>query len=483
MEDISIKQVWEQALDHIEKNLDPGKFRATFSRTKPMSYKDGVFTIAAPNEFDKKWILSSYYELTTETISSILGSETKLSIEVDESIIKKQLKPEPITEEDIDEAVFEFEQQAISFQEPEQDEVSKILDSVSSRKSDNSKPLRKTLGFNPKYTFDSFIVGDSNSFAHSAALAVAESPGLKYNPLFIWGDSGLGKTHLLQSIGNYVTQSFPNKKVIYVTAEQFSDAYTMSVQEKTIQDFKDLFRSVDVLLIDDIQFIEGKKGTIEQFFHTFNYLSERGNQIVIAADRSPEEIALDERLASRLRSGLPVDILPPSYEVSLAIIRQFLKNQRFTFTKEAEAYVAEHSSGNIREMEGILTRIIAYSELSRLTEVTVQTVQDVAGSMLVRREAKPISIIEIQKEVAKYLSVTHADMIGPKRKQDIVQARHIAMYLSQELTDKSLPQIGKEFGNSHHTTVMHAVGKIREKIKKDKDLYNIVDHLISRLKS
>lgn len=480
MTDVSKETVWSQALSHIEKSLDPGKFRATFSRTKPVSYDDGVFTIAAPNEFDKKWIMGSYYDLTAETISSILGSETELQIIVDEGIIKQQLSsPAPISEEDIQETIFEFEQQKLI---PSLTNEGLGVGEVVPEKEIPRAP-KQALGFNPKYTFDSFIVGDSNSFAHGASLAVAESPGLKYNPLFIWGDSGLGKTHLLQSIGNYIHQNFPNKRIIYVTAEQFTDAYTVAVKDGTIQAFKDLFRSVDVLLIDDIQFIEGKTGTIEQFFHTFNYLKERGNQVVIAADRAPEEIDMDARITSRFRSGLAVDVLPPSYEVRHAIIQQFLENQRFKFEKEAMSYIAENSSGNIREMEGILTRVIAYSELSRISEVGLDTVKEVVGDLFRNTESKPIPIIEIQKEVARYYSVTQLDIIGTKRRQDIVQARHVAMYLAQELTDKSLPQIGKAFGDKDHTTVLHAVGKIRKNISKDKDLYNTIGLLSSRLKS
>lgn len=478
-DDISKEQVWSQALSHFEKTLGPDRFKATFSRTRTISLEDGVLTIATPNEFDKTWIMGSYYDLTTETVSSILGSQTEIVIKVDESIVEKQLSNEPITEEEIEEAVFSYEQ-ASDFKQSSQQTSQQQLNPT--RETNTSKQIRTKFGFNPRYSFDSFIIGDSNSFAQSAALAVAESPGLKYNPLFIWGDSGLGKTHLLHAIGSYIHQNYPSKNVIYVTAEQFSEAFVMSVQKDTIQEFKDLFRLADVLLIDDIQFIEGKTGTIEQIFHTFNYLKEKGNQIVLAADRAPKEIDLDDRITSRFRSGLEVDVQPPTYEVRLAIIRQFLKNERFTFDREAESFVAEHSSGNIRELEGILTRIIAFSGLSKVNHASLDLVKKVTVDMFNQQESKPISIIEIQKEVARYYKVTQLDMVGVKRTQNIVQARHVAMYLSQELTDKSLNQIGREFGKKDHTTVLHAVAKINKNMSKDKDLYNTISLLTARLK-
>jgi len=344
--------------------------------------------------------------------------------------------------------------------------------------------------FDPKFTFDSFVVGEQNAFARNAALAVAEAPALKsgFNPLFIWGSSGLGKTHLLQAIGSYVREIYPEKKVIYTTSEEFTNQYvnastaTGATRTLDTEAFRNHYRTTDILLIDDIQFLERKLGTIEQLYFTIDFLKGRGKQIVIAADRSPLELDMDERYTSRFGCGLQVDIQPPQYETRYAIITKFLESEKLPFSTDAIGYIAEQATGNIREMEGALTRIIAFAELTHKEYVSQELAELVAKELFKKKIVKPITIAQIQAEVCRYFSINHVDLIGSKRKHEIVYPRHVAMYLCQELTDSSFPQIGRAFGGKDHTTVMHAVNKIKKEMSCENDVYQQVQHITSALK-
>ncbi len=336
--------------------------------------------------------------------------------------------------------------------------------------------------FDEKYTFDSFIVGESNEFARNAALAVAEQPGLKYNPLFLWGGPGLGKTHLLQAIGHYVAENYPHKKVSYVTSEQFTNDFVESINAKTQNSFRQKYRTVDVLLIDDIQFLEKKQGTQDQFFHTFNELRQRGKAIVLASDRPPRDIDMDERYQSRFASGLQADIQPPNYETRLAILKQFVEVHQIPFDDDALAYVAERSSPNIREMEGAIIRIMAYRELSKKAVVDVTMAEQVTRDLFPDHSHRPIPVTTIQREACRFYSLSHADLVGSKRSQAIVYPRQIAMYLSRELTDLSLPKIGQEFGGRDHTTVMHATAKIQKLMREQRDVYNQIQQLTNAIR-
>jgi len=353
---------------------------------------------------------------------------------------------------------------------------------VSPQGKPDSSPVGPQRFFDDKYTFDSFIVGDSNEFARNAALAVAEQPGLKYNPLFIWGGPGLGKTHLLQAIGNYVTDNYPHKKVFYVTSEQFTNDFVDSINSKTQNSFRQKYRTVDVLLIDDIQFLEKKQGIQDQFFHTFNELRQRGKAIVLASDRPPKEIDMDERYQSRFASGLQADIQPPNYETRLAILKQFVDTQRIPFEDDALAFVAERSTPNIREMEGAIIRIIAYRELTKREIVDVSMAEQVTRDLFPDHSHRPIPVTTIQREVCRYYTISHADLVGSKRSQAIVYPRQIAMYLARELTDLSLPKIGDEFGGRDHTTVMHATAKIQKLMSAQRDVYNQIQQLTNAIR-
>jgi chromosomal replication initiator protein len=336
--------------------------------------------------------------------------------------------------------------------------------------------------FESKYTFDSFVVGESNAFARNAALAVAEQPGLKYNPLFIWGGPGLGKTHLLQAIGTYVTTNYPHKKVIYVTSEQFLNDYVDSINTKRQDSFRQKYRSVDVLLIDDVQFMQGKEGIQEQFFNTFNELHNRRKAVVLASDRPPKDIDMEERYRSRFAWGLQADIQPPNFETRLAILRQFVDSQNVPFEHDALAFIAERSTPNIREMEGAIIRVLAYRELSKKDIVDLNMAQQVTRDLFPDRSHRPIPVSTIQREVCRYFNITHAEMVGSKRSHNIVFPRQVAMYLARELTDLSLPKIGSEFGGRDHTTVMHAQDKIRKLMSAQRDVYNQIQSLTNTIR-
>jgi chromosomal replication initiator protein len=344
-------------------------------------------------------------------------------------------------------------------------------------------PLKTFEGLNAKYTFDSFVIGSSNRFAHAAALAVAEAPAQAYNPLFIYGGTGLGKTHLLQAVGQYVAEHLSALTVRYVTSETFMNDFINSLRDKRIEGFKQRYRSYDLLMIDDIQFLEGKERIQEEFFHTFNSLYEAGRQIVISSDRPPREIStLEERLRSRFEWGLITDIQPPDLETRIAILRKRVKTDGIHVPDpQVLTFIASRVSTNIRELEGALTRVVAFSSLTgRL--MTVDLAQDVLRDVFPQGEAAEVSIERIQETVVERFGLSLDELCGERRSQNIVYPRQVAMYLSRELTDSSLPKIGRHFGGRDHTTVIHATSKIARLIREDRSVYNLVQELTARVK-
>lgn len=460
-----IHAAWAAVLAIVREELNEPSFKTWFEHTVPVEItEDGVLVVGVQNEFARGWLEERYSQRLNSALSQVTSADHTVRIVVDPST---------------------------SLRDPDSRDASEDSDRAAAPSGDSldSGPApaaeEKHLApgeFDPKYTFDSFVVGDSNAFARNAALAVAEQPGLKYNPLFLWGGPGLGKTHLLQAIGQYVNENFPHKKVMYVTSETFTNDFVESISAKTENSFRKKYRSVDVLLIDDIQFLEKKIGTQDQFFHTFNELRQRGKAIVLASDRPPRDIDMDERYQSRFASGLPADIQPPNYETRLAILRQFVETQAVPFEDDALAYIAERSSPNVREMEGAVIRIIAYRDLSKKKTVDLQMVEQVTRDLFPDQKRRPISVSTIQRESCRFYGISHTDLIGSKRSQVIVYPRQVAMYLARELTDLSLPQIGKEFGGRDHTTVMHACSKIQKVMSSEREAWNEIQQLTNTIR-
>lgn len=349
--------------------------------------------------------------------------------------------------------------------------------------SDSSQPADGSSRLNPRYTFESFVQGSSNRFAHAAAFAVAEVPANAYNPLFIYGNSGLGKTHLLHAIGNYVQQYWPAKKVRYVSSEVFTNDFINAIQTNTSFNFQAKYRQVDVLLIDDIQFLQGKKETQESFFATFNALHEQGKQVVITSDVSPKLLnSFDERMRSRFEWGLMTDIQAPELETRIAILRKKAENDKIRVSDEILDYMAARISSNIRELEGALIRVTAFAALNR-TQIDMPLVQAVLKDVVpLGEDGNSIAPMEIVRAVSGYFKLTQEELFGKSRSQAIVTGRQIAMYLCREKTSMSLPKIGALFGGRDHTTVMYAIKKVGDLMKERRSIYNYVTDIMSRLK-
>ncbi|MCI2050195.1 MAG: chromosomal replication initiator protein DnaA [Lachnospiraceae bacterium] len=339
----------------------------------------------------------------------------------------------------------------------------------------------ESSNLNPKYRFETFVVGSNNKFAQSACLAVAESPGEAYNPLFIYGGAGLGKTHLMQAIGHYVLESDHNKKVLYVTSETFTNDVINSIRNHTMNSLREKYRTVDVLLIDDIQFIIGKESTQEEFFHTFNELHSQGKQIVLSSDRPPKEMeTLDERFRSRFEWGLITDIQPPDYETRMAILKKYSENSPRIIGNEILEYIGTNIKSNIRELEGAYNKVIAYSRLNNV-EITEEMTKDVLRDIISPESQQKVTPQMIIDTVCEHYNVSKDDISGKKRSSEIVVPRQVCMYILRKYEDLSLEQVGQLLGNRDHTTVMHGFDKIEEDLPVDKDLSTNVEIILKKL--
>jgi chromosomal replication initiator protein len=336
-------------------------------------------------------------------------------------------------------------------------------------------------GLNPRYTFDTFIVGPSNQFAHAACRAVAEAPSRSYNPLFIYGGVGLGKTHLMHAVGHYVLQHDASLKLTYISSERFMNEMINAVRYDRILDFRERYRSVDVLLVDDIQFVSGKEGTQTEFFHTFNALYDAQKQIVLSSDRPPHEIpALEERLRSRFEWGLIADIQPPDLETKVAILKRKAETEAVPLADNVAMYIAGRIKSNIRELEGSLIRLIAYASLTG-REITLELTQEVLKNVI-EQDDKAVTIETIQKHVADYYQLKVVDLKSRNNSKSVAMPRQIAMYVCKSLTHASLPEIGRSFGGKHHSTVIHSIKKVEDLRKKDGDFNNLITSFLQSFK-
>ena len=441
-------QVWEEAARVLKDRLSEGTFSAWFGSVRPLALDDRRFTLTFPTAFARDWVEKRYRNLLRDVLRHTVRGELEVTLLADEAsppleaLVSAPEPPDPPTV---------------------------------------ARPSQHAPAFHPKYSFDSFVIGRSNRFAHAAALAAAEAPAKAYNPLFIYGGAGLGKTHLLHALGRYVLQCHPGLDVRYISTEQFTNEFIYAVQRRRIPEFHGRYRGSGILLVDDIQFLEGKDGTQEEFFHTFNALHP-ASQIVITSDRPPKKIStLEERLRSRFAWGLITDIQPPDLETRMAILQKKNETEDLSVPLDVMSFIATHIQTNIRELEGALIRVAAYASLTR-SEMTLALTQDVLESLLpdaVEARVTPDLAISV---AAEYFHVTPDDIRSGNRSRPLVNARQVAMYLVRELTDLSLPKIGERFGGRDHSTVIHATNKVREQLKANQSCYHQVQELTTRIR-
>jgi chromosomal replication initiator protein len=440
------------ALGEIQNKLSKPSYETWLKSTTAHSMKQDTLIVTAPNEFARDWLESRYSNLISDTLKDITGAELEVKFIIPQNNLEEELNLE------------------------------KEIKRNSKTSAEGNEEVTQSSMLNAKYTFDTFVIGSGNRFAHAASLAVAEAPAKAYNPLFIYGGVGLGKTHLMHAIGHYVIDHNPNAKVVYLSSEKFTNEFINSIRDNKTVNFRNKFRSVDVLLIDDIQFLAGKEQTQEEFFHTFNALHEESKQIVISSDRPPKEIpTLEDRLRSRFEWGLITDITPPDLETRIAILRKKAKAEGLDIPNEVMLYIANQIDTNIRELEGALIRVVAYSSLINRdmnADLAAVALKDIIPSS----KPKTITIQDIQGIIGQKYNVKLEDFVAKKRTKSVAFPRQIAMYLSRELTDFSLPKIGEEFGGRDHTTVIHAHDKISKLLTSDQQLQVAIKEIKEQLK-
>ncbi|AQX53001.1 chromosomal replication initiator protein DnaA [Priestia flexa] len=444
----NIHDLWNGALAEIEKKLSKPSFETWLKSTKAHALQGDTLIITAPNDFARDWLESRYSNLIAETLYDLTGEELDVKFIIPLNQSEEEFDLTPPTKNVSKEDGHEFPQSML----------------------------------NSKYTFDTFVIGSGNRFAHAASLAVAEAPAKAYNPLFIYGGVGLGKTHLMHAIGHYVLDHNPDAKVVYLSSEKFTNEFINSIRDNKAVEFRNKYRNVDVLLIDDIQFLAGKEQTQEEFFHTFNTLHEESKQIVISSDRPPKEIpTLEDRLRSRFEWGLITDITPPDLETRIAILRKKAKADGLVIPNEVMLYIANQIDSNIRELEGALIRVVAYSSLIN-KDINADLAAEALKDIIPSSKPKIITIQDIQQIVGQQFNVKLEDFKAKKRTKSVAFPRQIAMYLSRELTDFSLPKIGEEFGGRDHTTVIHAHEKISKLVQTDSQLQKHIKEISDSLK-
>ena len=455
--ELNFDDIWVKVQDILKKELNPVSFNTWFQPTKIHEITENKVTLVVPMPLHKRMFDSTYKELLNSSFASVLEEEKVI---------------ECILEDEINDKTEQL--------------VSQVVDSSEVINTSN-KTYDSNL--NKNLTFENFVVGDTNKFARTAAFAVAESPGTLYNPLFIYGKSGLGKTHLMHAIGNYITENNKDLRVLYTTSDDFRKDYTGIVSNTGnsidyANDFKDKYRNIDVLIIDDIQYLVGAEKTQEEFFHTFNYLHTNKKQIIISSDRSPEDLkVLEERLRSRFAWGLPVDIYPPDFELRCRIVKEKISKLSIAskMTDDAIEFIAQNCDTDVRSLEGGITRLAAYTSIIVPDVIDVEFTNEALKDYITKNPYVSNDIASIQKAVADYYKLTVEVLKGKKRSANIAYPRMVAMYMCRTLTDQSFPRIGLEFGGKDHSTVIHAVDKITEDLKTNSQLKEIINEIKSKL--
>ncbi|MZG30678.1 MAG: chromosomal replication initiator protein DnaA [Nitrospinae bacterium] len=439
--------LWKKCLEKIEEQILPENYTTWFSPTYPRAFDEGLMTIAVPNQFYRKCLIENYRDLIETTLKSVAEKSILVDFCIESEILAQT--------EHINEAP------EVPVTEPIESSISSVSSSL-----------------NPKYDFSNFVVGSSNQFAHAAALAVASHPAMAYNPLFLYGAVGLGKTHLLHAIGNKIRENNPDSRVRYISAESFTVDLIESIKRDKMPSFRKRYRPLDVLLVDDIQFIAGKERTQEEFFYTFNALYESHKQLVISSDRYPKDIHnMEERLRSRFESGLVADINPPDLETKVAILYKKADFHKKTIPQDVAIFIAGNIKSNIRELEGFLLRVIAYSSFTH-RKLDLELTEEVLKDFTLDKN-KHFTISNIIKFVAAYYGLKVSDIKSKRRTRDISIPRQIAMFLCREHTKSSLPEIGRQFGGKDHTTVIFSHKKISKLIKENKELETSIQEIIN----
>ena len=443
---VTKNDLWKIIESKLKENISKPSYETWLQKASLKELTSEQLIITVPDPFIKDWLDKRYRLFIKDVIYEEIGSDLEVLVEINEEENNEPIEEIPIHTKE-----------------------------KSNRNNGNL--------LNPKYTFETFVVGTTNRFAHAASLAVAEAPAQAYNPLFIYGGVGLGKTHLMQAIAHFVQEHHPNKNVMYLSSEKFTNEFINAIMDNKAESFRNKYRNVDILLVDDIQFLAGKEQTQEEFFHTFNTLHEENKQIIISSDRPPREIpTLEDRLRSRFEWGLITDISPPDLETRIAILNKKAKSEGLEdLPTDVILYIANQINTNIRELEGALIRVIAYSSLVN-ADIDVQLATEALKSIIPAKQPKKITIEGIKKYIAQKYNISINDINSKKRTRTIAFPRQIAMYISRELTDNSLPKIGDEFGGRDHTTVIHAHNKIMKMIKEDSETDSLINSFITDLK-
>jgi chromosomal replication initiator protein len=501
-----LADVWHRAINQLDDPSVRPHQRAWLSLTRPIGLLEDTALLAAPNTYAKDYLENNLRPLITATHSEALGRDINVAVTIQP--MEPGERPSAVEVADTDEAedadaYDRFSDGFAGADERDRGRADAMLDSRADGRIDgvidgNGRPGRSFFGgaptpsmvridhearLNPKYTFETFVPGSSNRFAHAAAVAVAEAPAKAYNPLFIYGESGLGKTHLLHAIGTYGRRLEPTMRVRYVSSEEFTNDFINSVRVNDVQSFQRRYRDVDLLLIDDIQFLERAEQTQEAFFHTFNTLQLANKQIVISCDRKPEQLSgLQNRLVTRFKSGLITDVQAPDLELRIAILRKKAAKDGMTLQPGVMEFIASKIQSNIRELEGALIRVVAFGSLNK-QDIDLKLAEIVLKDLISESDRPDITASTIMAVTAEYFGISLDDLTGSSRTRVLVSARQIAMYLCRELTELSLPKIGQTFGGRDHTTVMHAERKIRSLMTERRNVYNQITELTSRIRT
>lgn len=445
---MQVEQVWNKILALIEPEVTNVAFTTWFQDITPLMLEGNTLTLSVSNDLILSTIKRRYFDLIQNALNDVAGEGYQINLVVGDRYEPAESVPQP----------------------PATDNISK-------------NKVKENFYINPKYTFDTFVVGNSNHFAHAAAVAVAEAPAQTYNPLFLYGDSGLGKTHLMHAIANYAKTMNPDAKIVYISSEKFTNELIQAISTRTTPQFRSKYRNADILLIDDIQFLAGKEMAQEEFFHTFNDLYNANKQIVLTSDRLPREInTLEDRLRTRFESGLIGDIKPPDYETRIAILQKKASQYDIEVPYDVYCYMADNIKSNIRELEGALTRIISYARITG-KKLDLPLAEEALRSVIEQKGVVRITAKSINEVVSKYYNIPIEDIKGKRKTQDIADARQVAMYLCRTLTDMSFVVIGKEYGGRHYTTVMHAVDNIEASIKNNSEVASAVETMTKQLKT